>query len=293
MSALIYALIDPISREVRYVGKTVDIRGRFMRHLTDLKSNRRKSEWITALRALSLKPEIKIIETDEDGPGYGWPEAERFWIAFFKSAGANLYNLDNGGCHGALRSQETKDKIRIGNLGKKRSLEYRQMMSRRMKGKPMSPNARRALLSSHLGKSPSAESRAKMSKSQQGRKHSSETKRKMSEWQIGIAKPPMPQATRDKLRAAMLGRYVSPATREKMRRNGINRTHSEATKRKISESKKGKKMHPNTLARLVTFNTGRKRTFSAAHCEAIKQSWLRRRLTGAETIETPKEEEIK
>lgn len=280
MSTIIYALVDPISREVRYVGKTVDIRGRFLRHLTDLRSNRQKSEWITGLRALSLKPEIEIIETEEEGPGYGWPEAERFWIACFKAAGANLYNLDSGGCHGTLRSQETKDKIRRGNLGKKRSEEYRQMMSRRMSGKPMTDAARAGLLASHLGKSPSEETRLRMSSAQKGRKHSAETREKMGKWQRGAKRGPLKEETKHKLSAAMTGRYVSPETRAKMRANGLNRRLPEETKAKISASKQGKKMHPVTLAMLISFNTGRKRIFSAAHLAAIKASHAKRRAAG-------------
>lgn len=57
----IYKLTDPISKEVRYIGKTNNIAIRFSSHIND-KSKSHKSSWIKSLKNKSMLPLIEIIE---------------------------------------------------------------------------------------------------------------------------------------------------------------------------------------------------------------------------------------
>lgn len=61
----IYALCDPRSMLIMYVGQTVDINGRYNAHIKD-NFNLLKLEWVTELADLGLKPVMYIIcEVDE------------------------------------------------------------------------------------------------------------------------------------------------------------------------------------------------------------------------------------
>lgn len=94
-------------------------------------------------------------------------------------------------------SEKTREKMRLSQLGKKRSYEQKQKMSTIRIGKPVSIHTKEKIRVSLLGHSvsqetrdkmslklkgrtPSNESILKMSKSQKGRKHSESTKIKMS-----------------------------------------------------------------------------------------------------------------
>jgi len=57
----IYKLTDPISNEVRYIGKTNNIARRFSAHLND-KSKSHKASWIESLKNKGVLPIIEIIE---------------------------------------------------------------------------------------------------------------------------------------------------------------------------------------------------------------------------------------
>ena len=115
----IYTLSHPLTNEVRYVGKTINIKRRYKQHLYD-KRNSYKANWVKSLRNDGLKPILTILETcNEDN----WQEREIHWIAQFD----NLTNFLNGGGvnYKPSTSEETKEKIRQANLGKKHTKEHK------------------------------------------------------------------------------------------------------------------------------------------------------------------------
>ncbi|MBF0553237.1 MAG: GIY-YIG nuclease family protein [Nitrospirae bacterium] len=57
----IYALVDPISIEMRYIGKSTNPHKRLSRHLID-KQRTHKTSWIQSLRNKGLKPIYCILE---------------------------------------------------------------------------------------------------------------------------------------------------------------------------------------------------------------------------------------
>jgi hypothetical protein len=137
----IYGLIDPITNGLRYVGKSINPNSRYRKHLQDSKKKiTYKDKWIFMLLEKNIKPELLIIDEiiNED-----WTFWEIHYISYFKSIGSKLCNLTNGGENppnhqqGKKRTIEEIKKITIGNLGKKRSLETRNNISKAKKGKPI------------------------------------------------------------------------------------------------------------------------------------------------------------
>lgn len=92
----IYGLCDPLTQQLRYIGKSNDPSVRNYEHTSArfLKSKTHKNHWIKSLQSKALRPELFIIE---EVLRDGWQEDERFWIAYFKSIGANLTNSTAGG----------------------------------------------------------------------------------------------------------------------------------------------------------------------------------------------------
>jgi hypothetical protein len=136
MKVYIYTLSDPITKEVRYVGKSVNPKKRLDNHL-HVKKKQHCSCWIQSLKSKALKPEFSIIEiTDKDN----WIERERYWISYYKDNGANLTNHSIGGegAAGTIRSPESNLKRSIALKGRKLgsySEERKKAISDGMKGR--------------------------------------------------------------------------------------------------------------------------------------------------------------
>jgi hypothetical protein len=92
----IYALVDPTTREVRYIGKSTDPTKRLSFHLAkrSLKTNNPKNLWIRSLVAKDLKPILVVLQKCSDDK---WAEAERAWIVTFRMIGADVTNTSDGG----------------------------------------------------------------------------------------------------------------------------------------------------------------------------------------------------
>ena len=86
----IYALVDPRTDEVRYIGNTVDIKHREKSHLTckKLPNNPRLMKWLQELRDIGLKFQVKIIgviQSDNDVYQVNLAGAcERHFIKWFR-----------------------------------------------------------------------------------------------------------------------------------------------------------------------------------------------------------------
>lgn len=100
MKTYIYILQDPITEEVRYVGKSINPKRRYRSHLWDKPKVKYYSYyWIQSLLKRGLKPIMTIIDETETN----WEELERYWILQFKTWGYSLTNITEGGegCTGA------------------------------------------------------------------------------------------------------------------------------------------------------------------------------------------------
>lgn len=119
----IYILVDPISNQIRYVGKTTDVKRRIRRHISErFLHDSYKDRWIRKLIDNNHYPEIETIDiVSNDNWGY-W---EQFYISYFIFLGCNLTN----GTIGGDEPPSTK--------GRKHTSESKLKMSNTKKGKPI------------------------------------------------------------------------------------------------------------------------------------------------------------
>jgi group I intron endonuclease len=128
MKMFIYTLEDPITMEIRYVGKTKNLKDRLWRHLAkcylDNDKNLHKTRWIKQLLKRGLSPVMKIIEEcNIQDVNF----LEQYWISQFKTWGFKLTNMSLGGeivgnWKGKKHSEETKLKLR--KINSKIIIEY-------------------------------------------------------------------------------------------------------------------------------------------------------------------------
>lgn len=165
MEIFIYTLANPITKEVRYVGKTNNLKVRFWHHLKT-KKNTHSSSWIKSLKNQGLKPEMEILEKCDLS---NWEFLEKYWISQFKAWGFNLTNLTDGG---------------EGMCGYSHTDIAKEKMSYARKGKSTIWSIGR--IPWNKDRVYSEEERKKMSEDQMDKKHSDATKQKFSELRLGV-----------------------------------------------------------------------------------------------------------
>lgn len=190
-NVFIYALKDPDTGQIRYVGASINPTKRFKQHLQSKETNHR-AKWIKSLRMANLMPVLGHV--DEVPEDY-WQAVEAAYIQFYRNLGCDLVNGTDGGegvslpgekhprfgktgkkhpMFGKNHSFETRARM----MGKKRSSETREKMSAARRGEK---NPAWGKPGTRLGKTCSPETIARMSASQRLRqKDSSETKERKS-----------------------------------------------------------------------------------------------------------------
>lgn len=118
----LYTLNCPITNTIKYVGISVNPKSRYNTHLSKSRylTNTKKSSWIKGLLNQGLKPILNIISEHNQEDIY---QIEKDYILKCKNEGLLLYNLTSGGEIKKEVSDETKEKLRNINLGKKQSKE--------------------------------------------------------------------------------------------------------------------------------------------------------------------------
>ena len=155
----IYALADPRTLEVRYVGKSRNPKARLAAHLCSARRKKTHNDcWIGSLLAADLQPLMATIDVADDNT---WPWVERFNIALYRSEGARLTNHSDGGegSHGYRHTPEARAKI---------SAASRAAWPNRP---PMTLETRAKLSAASTGQHPTEEARAKMSAARKGKPH--------------------------------------------------------------------------------------------------------------------------
>jgi predicted GIY-YIG superfamily endonuclease len=208
---VIYALLDPRTDAVRYIGLTMDAKGREYDHKTKSGAGH-YGAWKRSLLKLGLTPEMIILEENLTREEAG--ERERFWIAYGKEYGWQLVNLTDGGdigCPGYKHTPEARARIAKAKRGSggwhhtpeakakiseasrrtPRNREWRERISKAQTNKPKP----------HKGQPRSEECKAKLSKAHLGKKHTEEAKRKIGEASKGRR---CSEETKAKMRAAAL-----------------------------------------------------------------------------------------
>jgi len=93
MVVYIYVLKDPIINEIRYVGKTKNLKNRLNCHLYR-KNDTNKVNWIKKLKKINKKPIIEIVKECNDK---NWKKWEKFYIKKYLLEGCKLLNYTGGG----------------------------------------------------------------------------------------------------------------------------------------------------------------------------------------------------
>lgn len=210
--AYIYALVDPRTDRVKYVGKTNCPRQRLYGH-TNSKGKTPVTVWCRALKRLGLSPTMEIIEACDD-----WQDAERFWIEEFRRVGLFLLNFTDGG---------------DGGLGRIVTPEQRAQASASQKGKK---------------KNLTDESRARIREARARQVITPQTKEKISASLKGRPKPPRTPERARKIGDKNRGRKWSDEMRARQSaitkkwantpegRNALRRNFTDATRAKLSEA---------------------------------------------------------
>lgn len=117
----IYVLKDPITLEIRYIGKTIKtLDERLAQHYHSPKRNNYHNAcWVGSLRKKGLKPIIELLElVDEEV----WEETEKRYIKNFRNLGYDLTNYSDGGSTGMLGKNHTKEtRLKMSRKGKDHS----------------------------------------------------------------------------------------------------------------------------------------------------------------------------
>jgi len=161
VNTFIYILIDPVSNQIRYVGKANKPKERYRNHKNPSRDkNTHKRRWINSLKKLNLNPELEIIDEIDIKD---WKYWEKFWISYYKYLGCSLINHTTGGDGlsfgnqtsfvknkkpwnlGIPVTEETKLKIRKALTGKKQSEETKEKRRKSLIGKNTGNKSEEAL----------------------------------------------------------------------------------------------------------------------------------------------------
>lgn len=126
----LYTLKHPITNEIRYVGKTINLKRRYKQHLYD-KRTTHKSSWVKSLKVLGLKPILTVIEECTVDT---WQEREKYWITQFN----NLTNQLDGGGANYIRTtkDETRKKISLIHKGIAKTKQHKDKIKLAKEKKP-------------------------------------------------------------------------------------------------------------------------------------------------------------
>jgi len=93
----IYALVCPDTKEVRYIGKSKNIKNRFKSHRGTVRTKGHPvTMWVAKIRDEGKRPFIKILkETESKGDKIN--KLEIMFISYFREKGSKLLNIHGGG----------------------------------------------------------------------------------------------------------------------------------------------------------------------------------------------------
>lgn len=145
----IYTLTDPITNEIRYVGKSNNPTVRLNEHVRKSKyTHTHKNNWITSLLKLGQKPIIDVVDIVSINECGFW---ENYWINTFKAWGFKLTNIAIGGVGGDL-GIVVRNKISAKLKNRKFNNETIQKMKFAAKHRKLSDAGRESLRNHRKGK---------------------------------------------------------------------------------------------------------------------------------------------
>lgn len=235
----VYALGDPRTDEIRYVGRSVQPEIRLRDHMRKTAPNGNRSRrWLHALKRRGLRPVFWILEVVPNENHAG--KRETWWIHYFWRVGARLANETDSGEHGGgwnrgLTKETDHRVMKAATSIKARWATYPHPRT----GHPCSAETKEKISSAHRGRKKvwSAEGRQRFSEyragrpgSMAGKTHSVEARAKMSARKMGNVPWNKGKTKTDDPRIAAYG--------ERGGKVRAGRTHSEIHKQRIGESLK-------------------------------------------------------
>lgn len=239
----IYKIENIINNKV-YIGSSVCIEDRWIKHKTDLSSG--KSCSIKLQNSYNkYGKENFIFSIIEECVKENLIEREQFYIDYYRSyeQGYNCCPIA-GNTLGVSPSEETRIKIRESMTGDKNHFF----------GKKHTEESKSKMRESHTGQESSFK----------GKKHTEESKRKMIEsrnddW----------EETKKKISESKKGKNHSEETKKKISEAGKDRVHSSETKKKISDGNKGKILSEETKKKMSESKKGK--NHSEETCELLSR----------------------
>lgn len=164
MKTVIYTLEDPVTGDIRYIGKTrSSLKYRLSQHIHDSLNNgtkTRKKAWIKGLILQGLLPVIQVLDVVDNDD---WKLSEQYWISQLKAWGFKLTNMTAGGDGNQkmVMSEESKQKRSAALKGRKRPKEVTEKISKAHLGKKLLDSTKEKIRLFNLGKKQSEETRRK------------------------------------------------------------------------------------------------------------------------------------
>lgn len=157
MKSEIYALTDPDSGEVRYIGKANCSSARLVSHLRDaVTRDTPVYRWVRKLHRAGKVPSLQVLACCI---GDDWKAAERRLIAEYRARGVRLLNVAEGGdepfCSPEVRASNGRAvaRARVSTPQRKRFYELKRMLGQALKAGHVS-EATRAKLRAGAAKHP-------------------------------------------------------------------------------------------------------------------------------------------
>ncbi len=241
--SIIYALLDPDTFEVRYVGQTIQkLQQRMYLHYSQSRRQRRTHTncWIASLETRGLRPvitELSRVPHDE-------ADAEEIrFISHFKDLGYNLTNHHEGGQVNRIVSKQTGRKIAIAKTGKKMPEGFGGRISLLLTGRPKPEGFAQKLSVANKGKKKTPEQIEKHAAALRGVKQKPETIEKRASKLRGRPSPikgrkQSPESI-EKRSEVLRGRNQLPEHVQKRIESLRGRPLSEEHRQKLSEAHKG------------------------------------------------------
>ena len=141
MRTFIYALVDPTTDLIRYVGKSNTPEKRLKLHMAEARSGVRFSHRLNWLRFLINCHQIPKLIILEECDVERWIDREKWWIRKYKSITKLVNSTDGGeGSEGYKHSMERKNKISLSQLRSWSDPNTKKFRSFSMRGKNKTGN---------------------------------------------------------------------------------------------------------------------------------------------------------
>ena len=230
----IYALKDPLSGEIRYVGWSFNPERRLNQHLSAARKGvqTHNAAWLRKLLSLGRKPDVQILESGDGSPF----QAEISWIARMKHQGCRLTNLTNGGDGLFGASASTRAKISRLKSGVKHSEAARARMS---EGCRSSERARAWLGTLHFQNRGRKKTALQRARSSEAIRNSPRAQAHIAALSVSNRGRACSRETRDKIRKALTGRTLSLEHRIRLSIANGRRTSTAESRVKTSLAMKG------------------------------------------------------